>query len=43
MAKDSRIIRPFITDADDMYSFDDLDQMKSEIQSILSFDLKKKK
>lgn len=41
MAKDSRIIRPFITDADDMYSFDDLDQMKSEIQSILGFDLKK--
>ena len=41
MAKDSRIIRPFITDADDMYSFDDIDQMKSEIQSILGFDLKK--
>lgn len=41
MAKDSRIIRPFITDADDMYSFDDLEQMKSEIQSILGFDLKK--
>ena len=41
MINDSRIIRPFITDADDMYSFDDLDQMKSEIQSILGFDLKK--
>lgn len=41
MVNDSRIIRPFITDADDMYSFDDLDQMKSEIQSILGFDLKK--
>ena len=41
MINDSRIIRPFITDADDMYSFDDLEQMKSEIQSILGFDLKK--
>ena len=39
--KDIRILRPFITDADDLYSFDNLDQMKSEITAIYGFDEKK--
>lgn len=39
--KDIRLLRPFITDADDLYSFDHIDQMKSEITAIYGFDEKK--
>lgn len=39
--KDTRLLRPFITDADDMYSFDNINQMKLEITSIYGFDEKK--
>lgn len=38
---DTRLLRPFITDADDIYSFDNLDQMKLEVTAIYGFDEKK--
>ena len=38
---DTRLLKPFITDADDMYSFDDIAQMKNEITAIYGFDEKK--
>lgn len=34
---DKRLIKPYITDADDLYAFDNIEQMQSEIQSIRGF------
>ena len=39
--KDTRLLRPFISDADDIYSFDNIDQMKLEVTAIYGFDEKK--
>lgn len=34
MGQDYRLIRPFITDADDLFAFENIAQMQSEIQAI---------
>lgn len=34
---DKRLIKPYITDADDLYAFDNIEQMQSEIQAIRGF------